>query len=123
MDTQTISKFFELPKTKTAWWSFWLGLFILLGVLAFVLILTSPVKHLEGARDTNNGIGQFAIKLIAIVVVVLILFIPGIKTSIESYKSGERSWIAFVGYLPYILISLSLIFITLWQIIIYIFGL
>ena len=121
MQTQIISKFFELPKTKTAWWAFGLGLIVLIGILAFLFVLAVPVKIDEGINDKGYYIVQLATKLLIIVLIELIILIPGIKTNMKSYKDGERSWISFIGYLPYILVGLFLPVVTIFLILLSIF--
>jgi len=98
MQTQIISKFFELPKTKTTWWAFGLGLTLLLGVIMFIMVLADH-------PSSKDDLGIFASKLILIFIVEVIVFIPNLISGIRSYKKGERSFVLWIGLIPAIIVG------------------
>ncbi|MBM3253914.1 MAG: hypothetical protein FJZ16_06665 [Candidatus Omnitrophica bacterium] len=111
-----ISKFREKPKTKTAWRAMWLGFSVLLippflGVFAAVIRPIIDKESMEGREGFDLGAGMgFGAGLVA-----LILTFFALKTCIQAYRQGERSWALWVGFVPAILVGAFWIFMIIGE--------
>ena len=98
MTKMIISKFKELPKTKSPWWAL-----ILVACAVSVNILhgfmVSVIRPLfDGVNLMVNGI--------FFVVAAMILSVVSLIIDSLALKKGERSWVLWVGFVPAILLCL-----------------
>lgn len=94
MSGEALSKFRDRPRTKAAWWSMGLGLSAL-----FLLLVSSALPD-AGLTWGELNVGP---------AVLLILGISALVTGISAYRSGERSFVLWIGLVPGILFGLLLI--------------
>ena len=108
MEKEVLSKFKEMPKTKTTWWAMRLGLATMLigPMIGIVASTIRPMIDPVSVNKENTGIavgfsgGMFG----------LVLAIATLVAWYRAYKAGERSWILWVGFVPAILIIAFWIF-------------
>lgn len=86
-------KFSDRPENKAAWWSMGLGL------SAVVLLLTRIVLDADVSWGDLNVVPA----------VVLVLGLSALVTGIAAHRSGERSYVLWIGLVPGILFGLLLI--------------
>lgn len=103
-----ISKFKEMPQTRAAWITMYLGLATTLMPL-FLGILMTGFRHVfdkTSLNSENTGLRMgFGPSMIA-----LILAIPTLITGIRALKKGERSWVLWAGFIPVVLVIGFLLF-------------
>lgn len=92
MEKQIISKFKELPKTKVGWKTLIFGVCYLLSIGIMFLIYNS----------TNESI-MFIFYGLIIITLSFIFFIFTLINFIYACKKGDKSWVAWIGFIPVIL--------------------
>jgi hypothetical protein len=105
MTEPIVSTFKEKPKTKTGWWTLWLGISALLviPVLAFSATLVRRLLDPVSFKEMPPGI--VAGPAFNAFLVSFTLSILAVVTGIRAIKSGERSWAIWVGLLPAIVMA------------------
>jgi len=101
MNKEVISHFREKPKTKLAWWSMGLGLSTLL--VGPVLGINAAFINPYISSLSNQTIGLLV--GLAIMAAALALSTTALIFGIRAYKSGERSWVMWLGFVPAIVIG------------------
>lgn len=97
-----ISTFSQRPKTRLAWQAMWLGiacLFVPLFLGTFAAVIRPMIDKIssEGVGIAFGfGAGIFS----------LVLSLFALVTGIRAFKSGERSWVLWIGFVPALLIAL-----------------
>jgi hypothetical protein len=101
MTKGVISKFREKPKTKTAWWAMGLGLATLLGgpIMGVNAAVIQPMIEASGVKYLGTAMS------LGLIFAVLGIIIAAFVTSMRALRSGERSWVVWVGFAPAILSS------------------
>lgn len=113
MKKEVISKFKEMPKTKTAWWAMGLGLGTLL-VMPILGIFASVIRPMIDPISVNSENTGARIGF-GVGVVALIFSISAIVAGVSAFKKGERSWVLWVGFVPAILVGAFWIFMIIGE--------
>ncbi|MCX6808823.1 MAG: hypothetical protein NTW50_04120 [Candidatus Berkelbacteria bacterium] len=98
---EIISRFKEQPKTRLTWWAMALGLatiFVMPALGTFAAVIRPIIdrvtsENFGAAFGFIFGIFQLALSLVALFFCV------------KAFKSGERSFVLWIGFVPSILIS------------------
>jgi hypothetical protein len=107
MKKQIISKFKGLPKLKISWWVFGLSIVFIFVLYIFISMLMGPINSPIGLRKEEVVMYDVR-RLIRVLILEIIIFIPSLILYIRAFKKGERSWILLIGALPTIIIGLIL---------------
>ncbi|HAQ02519.1 TPA: hypothetical protein DEP30_01465 [Candidatus Nomurabacteria bacterium] len=116
MEKQIISKFKELPKLKITWWVFGFFVYLILGIIAYMIMRTIPLNQ-NIYPDIYDMKIEGVSRLLKIVMIEIITSIPVFILGIIAYRKGERSWILWLGFIPAIFINLFLILGILYSLI------
>lgn len=108
MEKQIISKFRQNPKLKITWWVFGFFVYIILGIIAYIIMRQIPLNQ-NIYPDIYDMKIEAVSRLLKILMIEIIGSIPAFILGIIAYKKGERSWILWLGFVPATLINIILI--------------
>ena len=106
-----VSTFKEKPKSRIAWRAMWLGLAtILIGpILGIFAAVIRPIIDKVAGPTIGIPFGFTA------VILTFMLSISAIVTGIRALKSGERSYILWIGFIPALLSGAFWIFMIIGE--------
>ncbi len=107
MGTAIVSKFKEKPRNKSTWRAMWFSISSFL-VFPVVRLLIGVVNRVLGSMSDSRPTAVSPGMLIA--TSSLGLAITGLVLSIRAFRTGERSWVVWLGLVISALVTLFWVF-------------